>query len=157
MKYFKSADNVIFAYEEEQMAWVAENNVIADRGLTPISEEEANAIINPPLTKEQRIEAAIAELENEKAEALRTLKVEYGGAEYDADEKSQSLINGAVTLLMLAPAGTAQEWIDANNVKRDLTLQDLAAIGALIGAEVTQITIAYRQKKDAAKAAIEAE
>jgi hypothetical protein len=157
MNYFIKKSGEIYAYADEQMDYVAENDIIAKNGLTAISEEEALKIINPPPTKEQRIETALAELEGEKEAALKTLKVEYNGASYDADEKSQSLINGAVTLLMLAPAGSTQEWIDADNVKRDLTLQDLAAIGALIGAKLTEITIGYRAKKDAAKAAIEAD
>jgi hypothetical protein len=157
MNYFIKESGEIYAYADEQMDYVAENDIIAKNGLTPISEEEALKILNPPPTKEQRIETALAELESEKEAALKTLKVEYNGASYDADERSQMRISGAVTLLTLAPAGTAQTWIDADNTPRSLTLGDLAAIGALIAAKVTEITVSYRAKKDAAIADIEAE
>jgi hypothetical protein len=138
------------------MAWVTENNKIEELGLIPISEAEALAILNPPPTKEQRIETAVVALDAERDAKLAALKVEYNGANYDADEKSRALITSAAMLLSLAPAGTTQEWIGADNIVRNLTLQDLAAIGSLIGQEVTRLTIEYRLKKDAAIEAIEA-
>lgn len=60
MSYFKTPQNEVYAYEDEQMEWVAEHNKIAELGLTEISEAEAMAITNPPrpLTEEQ-IRAAI--------------------------------------------------------------------------------------------------
>ncbi|MDR1451373.1 MAG: DUF4376 domain-containing protein [Helicobacteraceae bacterium] len=121
----------------------------------PLAEEFRNALksveIEPYIApKEERLEAALIALEAEKETALKELKVEYDGARYDADERSQLRVTGAVTLLSLAPEGTRQEWIDADNVTRDLTISDLAAIGSLIAQRVTEIALAYRAAKDAA-------
>jgi hypothetical protein len=157
MNYYKTADNQVYAYEETQMDWVKENNKVAELKLVEISESEAAAIANPPPTKEQRIEAAVAALNGEKEEKLNTLKVRYQDANYDADERSQTRIIGAVTLLSQAPAGAAQSWIDADNTERELTAADLAAIGALIAREITSITLEYRAKKDAVLAEVGAE
>ena len=157
MNYYKDKSDHIWAYSEDQMEWVKEHNKIKEQGLTPISEAEANAILNPPPTKEQRIEAALSALEAEKNAKLQSLKIEYNGANYDADERSQLRVTGAVTLLSLAPSGTTQQWVDADNITRELSAGDLAAIGAIIANTITQITLDYRAKKDAAIAAKESE
>lgn len=52
MKYFKNENTVVYAYEDD-----ADPKFIID-GLTPITEGEAMAILNPPLTAEQLIQSA---------------------------------------------------------------------------------------------------
>jgi hypothetical protein len=150
MKYFITPDAQVYAYEDNQMDWVRENNKIAELKLTAISEAEANALINPPPSKEELLQQALSLLDNEKEERLKKLKVNYNGANYDADERSQLRVTGAVTLLALAPEGITQSWIDADNQTRELTAHDLAAIGAAIANAITAITLEYRAKKDEA-------
>lgn len=157
MNYYKRiADGQIYAYEDNQMDWVRENNKIEELGLEPITQTEADAILNPPPTKEQRIATAVSEINAERDAELIGLVVEYNGASFDADEKSQLRMTAALTLLSAAPAGTAQSWITADNSTRELTAGDFAAIGAIIAAKVTEIMLAARLKKDAAIAEIEA-
>ena len=61
MKYFKDENNVVYAYDAHgtQDAFIKE-------GLMPITRSEAMAIINPPPTHEQLIQAA----ENERQRLL---------------------------------------------------------------------------------------
>ncbi|AYL54825.1 tail fiber assembly protein [Citrobacter freundii] len=61
MKYYKDENNVVYAYDADgtQDAFIKE-------GLVPITRSEAMAIINPPLTHEQLIQAA----ENERQRLL---------------------------------------------------------------------------------------
>ncbi|EBE4634893.1 tail fiber assembly protein [Salmonella enterica] len=61
MKYYKDENNVVYAYDAHgtQDAFIKE-------GLMPITRSEAMAIINPPLTHEQLIQAA----ENERQRLL---------------------------------------------------------------------------------------
>ncbi|EAM2342673.1 tail fiber assembly protein [Salmonella enterica] len=61
MKYYKDENNVVYAYDAHgtQDAFIKE-------GLMPITRSEAMAIINPPLTHEQLIQAA----ENERQQLL---------------------------------------------------------------------------------------
>ena len=61
MKYYKDENNVVYAYDADgtQDAFIKE-------GLVPITRSEAMAIINPPPTHEQLIQAA----ENERQRLL---------------------------------------------------------------------------------------
>ncbi|WP_426576663.1 tail fiber assembly protein [Xenorhabdus stockiae] len=65
MKYYKSEDNKVYAYESDgsQDAWIKP-------GLIRITDEEADAITNPPLTSEQLQEQA----EYEKLDRIRDAK-----------------------------------------------------------------------------------
>ncbi|MDR2153063.1 MAG: DUF4376 domain-containing protein [Helicobacteraceae bacterium] len=157
MNYYKTIDNRVYAYGDDQMQWVADNNKIAELGLTPISEAEALAITNPPPTKEQRIAREIAAINRERDAELAALIVEYNGAKYDADEKSQLRMTAVLSLLSVAGENATQEWIDADNITRSLTANDFAQIGEIIAQKVTQIMFEARQRKDAAIAEIEGE
>ena len=61
MKYYKDENNVVYAYD----AYGTQDAFIKE-GLVPITRSEAMAIINPPLTHEQLIQAA----ENERQRLL---------------------------------------------------------------------------------------
>ncbi|MBJ9856872.1 tail fiber assembly protein [Citrobacter freundii] len=52
MRFYIDSDNNVYAYEND-----CEEKFIAE-GLTPITENEANEILNPPPTKEELIAAA---------------------------------------------------------------------------------------------------
>ncbi|MEB2744293.1 tail fiber assembly protein [Citrobacter portucalensis] len=52
MRFYIDSDNNVYAYEDD-----CEEKFIAE-GLTPITENEANEILNPPPTKEELIAAA---------------------------------------------------------------------------------------------------
>lgn len=51
MQYFKNSKNEVYVYDDD-----CEEKFIAE-GLTPITENEANEILNPPPTKEELIAA----------------------------------------------------------------------------------------------------
>ncbi|WP_447722517.1 tail fiber assembly protein [Edwardsiella tarda] len=53
MKYFKGKNNSVYAYNADG----SQDEYIKD-GLTPITEDEVIAIINPPLTKDELIKEA---------------------------------------------------------------------------------------------------
>lgn len=52
MRFYIDSDNNVYAYEDD-----CEEKFIAE-GLTPVTENEANEILNPPPTKEELIAAA---------------------------------------------------------------------------------------------------
>lgn len=60
MRFYIDSDNNVYAYEND-----CEEKFIAE-GLTPITENEANEILNPPPTKEELIAAT----ENERQQLL---------------------------------------------------------------------------------------
>jgi hypothetical protein len=69
MKFYKDENNQIFAYESDgsQDEFISEN-------LIPITDDEKNAILNPPETAEQvviRLEAAIDRYLDAQAQSLR--------------------------------------------------------------------------------------
>lgn len=157
MNYYKTESNQIYAYDDNQMEWVAANNKIKELKLTAITEAEALALSNPPPSKAERTERALAELKREKEALLDKLTVTYNGVDYDANERSQIRINGAITLLSLAPEGTTQDWVSASDETHALTSRDLIALGAAIAAKLSEITFDYAARKAALIAEIEEE
>ncbi|EHC9773890.1 tail fiber assembly protein [Salmonella enterica subsp. diarizonae serovar 50:z:-] len=57
MKYFKTDKNEIYVYDDD-----ADEKYYAD-GLIPVTEKEANEILNPPPTREELIQSAEFERE----------------------------------------------------------------------------------------------
>jgi hypothetical protein len=148
MRYFKDDKGAFFGLDDDLLAFMSEIGKMD--GLIEVTEYET-------LTKEQKIEVALSALKSEKEEKLKDLIVPYKGVDYDANERSQIRIAGAVTLLSLAPPETSLEWVDANDEIRTLNAQDLTAIGASIAEKLAEITLDYVAKKAAAIAKIEAE
>ncbi|MDR0664284.1 MAG: DUF4376 domain-containing protein [Helicobacteraceae bacterium] len=149
MQYYKDNNGAYYVFDD------LERHI--DGSYIRISEAEYLQSLEPPKpTKEQRIARVISEINAERDARLLNLIVEYNGARYDADEKSQLRMTAALALLSAAPPGTTQSWIDADNAARELSASDFAAIGAIIAQEVTRIMLAARERKDAAIAAIEA-
>lgn len=63
MRFYKTDNNEVFAYEDD----TGDEYILPD--LIAITEEEANAILNPPLTAEQLIALADAEKVRRRAVA----------------------------------------------------------------------------------------
>ncbi|ECY9713110.1 DUF4376 domain-containing protein, partial [Campylobacter jejuni] len=100
MKYFIDQNNQIYAYENE-----ATNDQIKE-GLTPISEEEFNALINPPKSEEELLNEAkelkINEI-NAKKENILNGGFSFKGKIYQSSNEDQLRINGAVTNALVNP------------------------------------------------------
>lgn len=77
MQYFKNENNVVYAYEDD-----ADPKFITD-GLTPITEEEAHSLLNPPLTLEQLRE--LAEAERNRLRAIVDDEIEWRKDAIDAE------------------------------------------------------------------------
>ncbi|ECP6087469.1 DUF4376 domain-containing protein, partial [Campylobacter jejuni] len=94
MKYFIDQNNEIYAYEDEV------TNEQIKEGLTPISEEEFSALINPPKSEEELLNEAkelkINEI-NTKKENILNGGFSFKGKIYQSSNEDQLRINGAVT------------------------------------------------------------
>ncbi|WP_038260426.1 tail fiber assembly protein [Xenorhabdus cabanillasii] len=67
MKYYKSENNRVFAYESDTPAdWI-------QPGLTPITEAEAMAIVNPPPTPEQLKQQAESQKRYRRSQATNAI------------------------------------------------------------------------------------
>nr|DAW32851.1 MAG TPA: hypothetical protein [Caudoviricetes sp.] len=73
MKYYKNSQNQIYAYEDDVSKELL-NQRIKELGLTSISDEEANKLLEPKIDEQDQelaeIEAEIAECENYIRHAL---------------------------------------------------------------------------------------
>lgn len=73
MKYYKNQNNEIFAYEDNVSKEII-NQRVKELGLTPISDDEANKLLEPKIDEQgqelAQIEAEIAECENYIRHAL---------------------------------------------------------------------------------------
>lgn len=113
MKYFKDKNNEIYAYEDE-----ATDEQIKE-GLTPISEEEFNALINPPKSEEELLNEAkelkINEI-NTKKENILNGGFSFKGKIYQSSNEDQLRINGAVTNALVNPNLIPYiDWIALDN------------------------------------------
>ncbi|EAI7347872.1 DUF4376 domain-containing protein [Campylobacter jejuni] len=113
MKYFKDKNNEIYAYEDE-----ATDEQIKE-GLTPISEEEFNALINPPKSEEELLNEAkelkINEI-NAKKENILNGGFSFKGKIYQSSNEDQLRINGAVTNALVNPNLIPYiDWIALDN------------------------------------------
>ncbi|EHF1082803.1 DUF4376 domain-containing protein [Campylobacter coli] len=113
MKYFIDQNNQIYAYENE-----ATNDQIKE-GLTPISEEEFNALINPPKSEEELLNEAkelkINEI-NAKKENILNGGFSFKGKIYQSSNEDQLRINGAATNALVNPNLIPYiDWIALDN------------------------------------------
>lgn len=73
MKYYKNKNNEIFAYDNDVSEKLL-NQRIKELGLTPISDDEANKLLEPKIDEKTKqlaeIEADISECENHIRHAL---------------------------------------------------------------------------------------
>ncbi|EHL8036786.1 hypothetical protein GKK05_001852, partial [Campylobacter jejuni] len=115
MKYFidKNDNNQIYAYEDE----VSDEQI--KTGLTPISEEEFNSLINPPKSEEELLNEAkelkINEI-NAKKESVLNGGFSFKGKIYQSSNEDQLRINGAVTNALVNPNLIPYiDWIALDN------------------------------------------
>ncbi|EJI1868548.1 TPA: DUF4376 domain-containing protein [Campylobacter jejuni] len=115
MKYFidKNDNNQIYAYEDE----VSDEQI--KTGLTPISEEEFNSLINPPKSEEELLNEAkelkINEI-NTKKENILNGGFSFKGKIYQSSNEDQLRINGAVTNALVNPNLIPYvDWIALDN------------------------------------------
>ncbi|EBH4142408.1 hypothetical protein A0M37_02905 [Campylobacter jejuni] len=115
MKYFidKNNNNQIYAYEDEV------SNEQIKTGLTPISEEEFNSLINPPKSEEELLNEAkelkINEI-NTKKENILNGGFSFKGKIYQSSNEDQLRINGAVTNALVNPSLIPYiDWIALDN------------------------------------------
>ncbi|EAL4232327.1 DUF4376 domain-containing protein, partial [Campylobacter coli] len=113
MKYFIDQNNEIYAYEDEV------TNEQIKEGLTPISEEEFNALINPPKSEEELLNEAkelkINEI-NAKKENILNGGFSFKGKIYQSSNEDQLRINGAVTNALVNPNLIPYiDWIALDN------------------------------------------
>ena len=73
MKYYKNKNNEIFAYEDD-ISEELQNQRIKELGLTPISDDEANKLLEPKVDEKAKalaqLEADIKECEDDIKHAL---------------------------------------------------------------------------------------
>ncbi|EPU7776590.1 hypothetical protein ACY3CI_001696 [Campylobacter jejuni] len=108
MKYFidKNDNNQIYAYEDE----VSDEQI--KTGLTPISEEEFNSLINP---LNEAKELKINEI-NAKKENILNGGFSFKGKIYQSSNEDQLRINGAVTNALVNPNLIPYiDWIALDN------------------------------------------
>ncbi|EAJ8482127.1 DUF4376 domain-containing protein [Campylobacter jejuni] len=113
MKYFIDQNNEIYAYEDEV------TNEQIKEGLTPISEEEFNSLINPPKSEEELLNEAkelkINEI-NTKKENILNGGFSFKGKIYQSSNEDQLRINGAVTNALVNPNLIPYiDWIALDN------------------------------------------
>jgi len=73
MKYYKNQNNEIFAYEDNVSKEII-NQRVKELGLTPISDDEANKLLEPKIDEKAKqlaqLEAQIKEAENDIRRAI---------------------------------------------------------------------------------------
>lgn len=109
MKRYKNKNNGIYAYEDEISEELL-NQRIKELGLTPISDDEANKLLEPKVDEKTKqlaeIEAEIAECENYIRHALiigNTAVLENLRAEYKELIAERENLNGASEPTTVAP------------------------------------------------------
>ncbi|TKX33043.1 DUF4376 domain-containing protein [Campylobacter taeniopygiae] len=122
MKYFIDKNNQIYAYEDE----VADEQI--KEGLTPISEEEFNALINPPKSEEELLNEAkelkINEINQTKEKVLNG-GFSFEGKIYQSSSEDQLRINGAITNALVNPNLISYiDWIALDNTTTRFSVEE---------------------------------
>lgn len=124
MKYFidKNDNNQIYAYEDE----VSDGQI--KTGLTPISEKEFNALMNPPKSEEELLneekELKINEINTRKEQILKG-GFTYKGKVYQSSNEDQLRINGTVTnALVNANVVSNIQWIALDNTITSFSIDE---------------------------------
>lgn len=134
MKYFKTKDGEVCAYDEEQVA--------AGYPLEPMAEltgEEVEAHCNPPKTEEQLRE----EWKIYRAEAVAAIKVTtLSGNIFDGDEVSTGRMLEPIAVLRDKPEGTTSLWVLADNTVAHIALPEFLEALELAGLAKTALWVA---------------
>lgn len=146
MKYFIDQNNQIYAYEDE-----ATDEQIKE-GLTPISEEEFNALINPPKSEEELLNEAkelkINEI-NAKKENILNGGFSFKGKIYQSSNEDQLRINGAVTNALVNPNLIAYiDWIALDNTTTRFSVEEFKLFASSMAYFIQQTIFKAKELKE---------
>ncbi|ELE7110355.1 DUF4376 domain-containing protein [Campylobacter coli] len=151
MKYFIDQNNQIYAYENE-----ATNDQIKE-GLTPISEEEFNALINPPKSEEELLNEAkelkINEI-NAKKENILNGGFSFKGKIYQSSNEDQLRINGAVTNALVNPNLIPYiDWIALDNTTTRFSVDEFKLFASSMAYFIQQTIFRAKDLKEKIRSA----
>ncbi|EJA8789129.1 DUF4376 domain-containing protein [Campylobacter coli] len=151
MKYFIDQNNQIYAYENE-----ATNDQIKE-GLTPISEEEFNALINPPKSEEELLNEAkelkINEI-NTKKENILNGGFSFKGKIYQSSNEDQLRINGAVTNALVNPNLIPYiDWIALDNTTTRFSVDEFKLFASSMAYFIQQTIFRAKDLKEKIRSA----
>ncbi|EAH9333993.1 DUF4376 domain-containing protein [Campylobacter jejuni] len=146
MKYFIDQNNQIYAYEDE-----ATDEQIKE-GLTPISEEEFNALINPPKSEEELLNEAkelkINEI-NAKKENILNGGFSFKGKIYQSSNEDQLRINGAVTNALVNPNLIPYiDWIALDNTTTRFSVEEFKLFASSMAYFIQQTIFKAKDLKE---------
>lgn len=128
-KYYKDENSTVFAFEDDG----SQDDYIGGH-LMPITQAEADAIRNPPLTPEQEL----AQAKSARAAEVAAIKVTTGGVTYDGDETAQ----GRMARAALAMNDTdTLPWVAADNSIVTVNKAELLEVLRLAGAAMAAIWV----------------
>ncbi|MBZ7942019.1 DUF4376 domain-containing protein [Campylobacter molothri] len=148
MKYFidKNDNNQIYAYENE----VTDEQI--KEGLTPISEEEFNTLINPPKSEEELLNEAkelkINEI-NTKKENILNGGFSFKGKIYQSSNEDQLRINGAVTNALVNPNLIPYiDWIALDNSTTRFSVEEFKLFASSMAYFIQQTIFRAKDLKE---------
>ncbi|EHW0428036.1 TPA: DUF4376 domain-containing protein [Campylobacter jejuni] len=146
MKYFIDQNNQIYAYEDE-----ATDEQIKE-GLTPISEEEFNALINPPKSEEELLNEAkelkINEI-NAKKENILNGGFSFKDKIYQSSNEDQLRINGAVTNALVNPNLIPYiDWIALDNTTTRFSVEEFKLFASSMAYFIQQTIFRAKDLKE---------
>ncbi|TKX32697.1 DUF4376 domain-containing protein [Campylobacter taeniopygiae] len=155
MKYFIDKNKQIYAYEDE-----ATDKQIKE-GLTPISEEEFNALINPPKSKEELLNEAkelkINEINKTKEKVLNG-GFSFEGKIYQSSNEDQLRINGAVTNALVNPNLIPYiDWIALDNTTTRFSVEEFKLFASSMAYFIQQTIFKAKDLKEKIRNAISLE
>ncbi|EAI2796420.1 DUF4376 domain-containing protein [Campylobacter jejuni] len=155
MKYFIDQNNQIYAYEDE-----ATDEQIKE-GLTPISEKEFNALINPPKSEEELLNEAkelkINEI-NTKKENILNGGFSFKGKIYQSSNEDQLRINGAVTNALVNPNLIPYiDWIALDNSTTRFSVEEFKLFASSMAYFIQQTIFKAKDLKEKIRNAISLE
>lgn len=125
MKYFKTNKNEIYVYDDDA------DKKFYKEGLIPITEEEANEILNPLPDIEDARKQKHTEINHWRdIQENGVITFTWNNHSWDASKASQDRL---APVLVVAKSGQLPEgffWTDANNEDVPVTVDDLTAIDA---------------------------
>jgi hypothetical protein len=133
MKYYKSLTGEVFAYEQDGSQ---DDFILPD--LIPMTSEEVQAHLNPPVTPEHSYEELRAE--RERAVAAITVTTAAGHT-FDGDEISQGRMARAILGLQSKPASETTTWVLADNRVVQVGALELTEALALAGTRQTELWV----------------
>ena len=118
MKFYKDGSNTVYAFDADgsQDAWIRP-------GLTPITQEQADLLRNPPPSQEQMVEEAHARINADYADAYASL---IGG--YPPDEVASWPKQEAEARAYLADADADTPWLKGASLSSGINVPNLAAL-----------------------------